>query len=244
MQCLAPKTLVRGLRILDTLQRVAPGSLSIPEISKATEITRPTVYRYIDVLTAMDYVLCDHITTRYRYNSQRNPGLPPSDGYLLQLKQCLRRISQRTGDSSFLIERSNLDSHCLHREVGTHPLQVLAISIGYKQPLGVGAASLALLASQDEHTIQEIIKQNADRLGHYGGMNTNLLERLVKTTQTRGWSVIGNAAVSGVLGVGVAVPARSQHPIFAISVSSILERMTLARQKYIAQIINEEITAL
>ncbi len=36
-------------------------------------------------------------------------------------------------------------SHCIARQVGTHPVQILVIQVGTRQPMGVGAAGLALL---------------------------------------------------------------------------------------------------
>ncbi|WP_227163463.1 IclR family transcriptional regulator, partial [Lactiplantibacillus plantarum] len=63
------------------------------------------------------------------------------------LRPVLRQISDVSGDSAFLICRAGGDSLCLHREVGNYPVQVLAVTIGHRQPLGVGAAGLALLGA-------------------------------------------------------------------------------------------------
>src|SRR3546814_14240930 len=52
-----------------------------------------------------------------------------------QLAPAMRRISAHTGDSSFLICRVGSDSLCLHREIGSYPVQVLAVTIGHRQPL-------------------------------------------------------------------------------------------------------------
>ncbi|KAG1434812.1 hypothetical protein G6F57_021411 [Rhizopus arrhizus] len=131
------------------------------------------------------------------------------------LRPVLRQISDVTGDSAFLICRAANDSLCLHREVGNYPVQVLAVTVGHRQPLGVGAAGLALLAALPPAEADEVVAQNEQVLRAYGGMTGVQMRRLVENTRDRGWSVVGNAAVPGVLGVGVALcdagAAPAQH---------------------------------
>src|SRR3546814_4516684 len=73
--------------------------------------------------------------------------------------------------------------------------------------------------------IESILSINKDVLPKYGGMTVERMRQLIKSSQERGWSVVGNAAVPGVLGVGVAVQRPVGQPNLAVSVSSILERM-------------------
>ena len=83
---------------------------------------------------------------------------------------------------------------------------------------------------------------NAPRLADYGGMTRVQMEHLIAATRERGWAVVGNAAVSGILGVGVPIPHPSGYPAFAISVSSVLERMPLKRQREVVDVIRQEIS--
>jgi DNA-binding IclR family transcriptional regulator len=125
--------------------------------------------------------------------------------------------------------------------VGTYPVQVLSVTIGHKQPLGVGAAGLALLANLPKNDIEQILHANKNILPTFGGMTCEQMEQLIRSTLERGWSAVGNAAVPGVLGVGVPILHRSGHPIFAISVSSVIDRMPLARQRFIVELIKKEL---
>ncbi|WP_238534287.1 IclR family transcriptional regulator domain-containing protein [Advenella kashmirensis] len=156
----------------------------------------------------------------------------------------MRTISEKTGDSSFLIRQDNADSLCIHREIGTYPLQVLSIQIDHKQPMGVGAAGLALLSYLPESEQERILAENEHKLYPYGAITVKKLRLLMTATRERGWSAVGNAAVQGVLGVGVAIADRRGCPRFAISVSSVEARFTVKRQKAVVQIIKDEIAAL
>ncbi|MBO1111723.1 IclR family transcriptional regulator [Bordetella petrii] len=234
------RTLRRGLHILAALRRT-PEGLDIAGIARALAMQRTSVYRYISVLAEEGYAVRDPQTGRYRAAST---GTHPVDEQTLsvaQLAPAMRRISGHTGDSSFLICRVGSDSLCLHREIGSYPVQVLAVTIGHRQPLGVGAAGLALLAALPADEAEALMQQNREALRSYGHMTVAHMRLLVEATRGRGWAAVGNAAVPGVLGVGVALRDRSGYPRLAVSVSCILDRMPAARQRTIADLIRREI---
>ena len=236
-----PKTLRRGLQILDVLRAAGTEGLKITEISARTGIFRTTVYRFLDVLLEMHYVRELGPGRRFVLNVERFHAAHAQEARIEAFKPILRRISHACGDSSFLVCRSEADSLCVHREIGSYPVQVLSVTIGHRQPLGVGAAGLALLASQPEGEIQTVLQANENRLEKFGGMTTEQMRRLIRSTQERGWSVVGNAAVPGVLGVGVPVPHRLGRVEFAISVSSMIDRMPAKRQREIIELITGEL---
>lgn len=235
-----PKTFLRGLLIMEELHKAGRHGLRIPEIAKRTGVQRSTVYRYLDALIQRDFVHVIDDTQTFVFNDTRFMPDVPDESYLNTLKACLRRISDITGDSSFLVRRDGGDSLCLHRELGSYPVQVLGVDIGHRQPLGVGSAGLALLSNLRQDDIEELLSLNTPRLADYGGMTRKHMERLIASTRERGWAVVGNAAVAGILGVGVPVPHRSGYPVFAISVSSVLERMPLKRQRFVVDVIRHE----
>ncbi len=239
-----PKTLVRGLAILEALSTADSSGLKIAQIAARTQISRPTVYRFVSVLLNNGYIREIAGSGRYTYNRDKLNQIADVGDESEQFKDVLRTISEKTGDSSFLIRQDNADSLCIHREIGTYPLQVLSIQIDHKQPMGVGAAGLALLSYLPESEQERILAENEHKLYPYGAITVKKLRLLMKATRERGWSAVGNAAVQGVLGVGVAIADRRGCPRFAISVSSVEARFTVKRQKAVVQIIKDEIAAL
>jgi DNA-binding IclR family transcriptional regulator len=118
------------------------------------------------------------------------------------------------------------------------------IQVGTQQPLGVGAAGLALLAALPDAQVDAIVAANAPRLHAYGGMTPERMRILVRATRERGWSVIGNHATRGVLAAGMAVRNAGGEPVAAISVASTLPRMPRERQQLIARTIRESLAEL
>ena len=72
-------------------------------------------------------------------------------------------------------------------------------------------------------------------------MTVAQMRRLAENTRDRGWAVVGNAAVPGVLGVGVALCDASGYPRLAVSVSSLISRMQAPRQRSIADLIRAQL---
>ena len=156
----------------------------------------------------------------------------------------LKRLAMKTGDAVFLAVRDGDDSLSLHREIGSYPVQILATYAGKRQPLGVGSASLAILADLPDHEVQQIIERNSNRFDEYGAMTRQEMTRLVENSRSRGYAVIGNHAVRGAIGVGCSLKGADGNPLFAISVTAIIERMPAARQREIAGWIQEEIAQI
>ena len=239
------RALRRGLTLLDAILAGGKDGLRVVDLCRAAGLERPTVYRLLATLMECGYVAQ---RGRFRYVSgPRLAAMPQRDGSTQlaeKLRPVLARISGACGDAAFAIVRDGSLSRCIARHVGTHPVQVLVIQVGTRQPLGVGAAGLALLSALPDDTVGEIIAGNADTLGQYGGMTPERMRILIRATRERGWSVIGNHATRGALAVGMAVHNRDGEPVAGISVASTLARMPRDRQQLIARLMREAVGAL
>ncbi|OZI60490.1 IclR family transcriptional regulator domain-containing protein [Bordetella genomosp. 11] len=165
----------------------------------------------------------------------------PYAGIVARYRPILRRISDATGDSVFLVARRGSESLCVHREVGRYPVQVLVVTKGHRQPLGVGAAGLALLASLPADQAESVIEKNRPDLVLYGDMTALQLAGLVEETRRRGWASLGNTAVPGALGVGMAWREAGGRIRLAVSVASVVDRMPLHRQQRIVDLLRTQL---
>jgi DNA-binding IclR family transcriptional regulator len=239
------RTLRRGLQLLDAVLACGRDGVRVVDLCRAAALERATVYRLLATLVETGYVAPQG---RFRYvPGSRVAALAPADALpnmAVRLQPVLARISGACGDAAFAVVREGALSHCIARQVGTHPVQVLVIQVGTQQPLGVGAAGLALLAALPDAQVAAIIAANAPRLHAYGGMTPERMQILVRATRERGWSVIGNHATRGVLAAGMAVRNAAGEPVAAISVASTLPRMPRERQQLIARTIRESLAEL
>ncbi len=233
------------MRLLEAIAEGGRDGVRVVDLCRACDLERPTVYRLLATLTALGHVA---IRGRFRYGPGpallRLGGAPASSQLAGALEPVLAAVSEACGDAAFAVIREGRLSCCVARHVGTHPVQILSVQVGTRQPLGVGAAGLALLAALEPEVARTVIEGNRPSLADYGGMTITLLRSLVQSTRLRGWSVVGNHAVQGALGVGMAVRGPDGHPVAAISVAAAVERMTRARQREIARMMNEALDRL
>ncbi|HLS17607.1 MAG TPA: helix-turn-helix domain-containing protein [Paenalcaligenes sp.] len=240
-----PRTLRRGLLILRTLQAHDDKGLSVTELSRLTGLQRPTIYRLLAALTECEFVYSVGRTRRYAAAKQNQIQGPEPEHHLIEhAKPHMRELANQFGDAVFLVVREGNDSLTLWREIGPYPVQILGTYANKRQPLGVGSGGLALLAALDDDTIEQIMLNNSKEIEHYGGMTLREMRQLVQNTRTRGYSVIGSYTVRGALGVGCALCSSQGHPLLAISVTAITDRMPARRQKEIAREIKKVLDEL
>jgi DNA-binding IclR family transcriptional regulator len=216
--------------VLDCIAQHAGQGVRVAEIMRECQLERATVYRLLSTLIESGY-----ITTRGRFHyvpraraMARVAGL--THDLAGRLAPVLQRISELTQDAAFAVVREGTQSHCVARHIGTFPVQALAVQVGRRQPLGVGAAGLALLATLPLSEAAGIVESNAAALKAYGGMTPERLLKLLGATRERGWSVVANHVARNTLGVGIAVSSVGGKPDAAISVAAPIERMSPTRQ--------------
>lgn len=232
------RTLRRGLLLLDTLQRAGDVGLRVVELCRASGLQRATVHRLLATLLDTGHV--QH-AGRFHYvvAVRREPQAAAASDLARRIAPVLARISKGCGDAAFAVVREGHSSWCIARHVGTYPVQILSVQVGARQPLGVGAAGLALLAALPGDEAEAAIHAHGVVLARYGGMTPERLELLVRNTRERGWSVVGNHAVQGALGVGRAVCDAERQPVAGISVAASTDRMTRQRQRWIAGLMKD-----
>lgn len=235
----------RGLEVMDAILAGPKEGLRVVALCRQTGLERATVYRLLSALQAARYV---SVVSRFHYGpGERWNTLVPSskqrEDLAERLAPVLDSVSTGCGDAAFAVVRDGGLSHCIARHVGSYPVQVLVIQVGTRQPLGVGAAGLALLSALADRDVEAVIDVNAPTLALYGGMTQARLRALVAATRERGWSLVGNHATQGVLAVGLAVYDGDGDVVAGISVATTEARMPKERQRKILQLIRKALRA-
>jgi DNA-binding IclR family transcriptional regulator len=239
------RSLRRGLQVLDAVLKSGHEGVRVIDLCRLCSLQRAPVYRLLATLME-----CGYVQQRDPFHYIAGPrvgSLIASSGksdLAAHLQPALARISATCGDAAFAVIRDGPLSLCIARQIGTYPVQILTVEVGTRQPLGVGAAGLALLAALPPDEADVVTKANSAALTGFGGMTAGRMALLVRATRERGWSVVGNHAVKGAMGVGMALLARDGSPIAGISVAAAMGRMPKERQQLIAGVIRTALAAL
>lgn len=237
-----PGALRRGLHILSLLRRSEGAPLSPAQIASALSMPRPSAYRVLAILESESYVT--RTSDGKRFMLADEAGTETYSGFSGQLREVMARVAARTGNPVFLVRREGADLVCLHREIGTHRLQILSMRVGHRAPLGVGAAGIALLSRLREPELAAVLHENATAYAGYRNLQVSTIRTLIENCCARGYAVVGNYMLPGVLSVGVCVQSKGSRPRTAMSVTAPHERLPLSRQKEIAEFMRRELDAL
>jgi DNA-binding IclR family transcriptional regulator len=237
-----PGALRKGLHILRLL-RYADAALTPAEVAQALDIARPTAYRVLDVLEQERLIQRSTDGRSFLLHPEAGSMQDKWSAFVLQMKPVMQGIASRTGNAVFLVRQEGHELVCLHREIGSHAVQILSLQVGARSPLGVGAAGIAILSVLKPRQLHDVLERNAATYMEYGNIRPSTIRKLVENCHARGYSVVGNYMLHGVLAVGRSIPATATRPVTAISVTAPHERMPLPRQKEIAAIIHEALRA-
>jgi len=233
----------KALQVLKTVQRHHEEGMRLVDVCRAQGLEKPTALRLLRELETQGLLARNVRSKKYYlgdYCRKLGESLAVQSSLSTRYGPLLRRISDRTEDASFLVILQDQDTLCIGREVGTYPIQALAIPVGNRQPIGVGAGGLAMLASFDADTTEHYLRINRARFLKYKSLRLDELRMRIARARKRGYAVIGSHAVNQVTGVGVTLMSKEGEVLGGISVAALDNRMTQKRQEAVARMIREE----
>lgn len=237
----------RSIGLLKLVASSGHKGLRLVDLVKLSGIERPTAHRLVQSLVKHGLLSRPVDSSRYVLGEYcRELGAQFADRQDLRAicEPVLKAISDETGNSSFLIIHVDLDSMCVARKIGSYPIQVVSVRVGHRQPLGVGAGGLAILAALPRTQQDDYLRANAQRLAGYGALNASTLRAMITATQSRGYAVIGHYSVPGVIGIGVTLKNASGKVLGAITTASLDSRMTKDMQEKAMHAVSRHVSAI
>lgn len=229
--------------LLDVLAAASRDGLRLVDLCSACGLTKASASRLLSGLVAQGLVERSADDGRYFIALDfvaQLPGVLKRLDLTSLLMPSLRAIAEATEDSVYLSIRSGLFALCIARVEGNYPIKTLALEVGHRRPLGVGAGSLALLAfEQDDEVVRIRERGNAARTSF--GFDEVMLAGLIKTARRGGHAFIQGLVVPEMWAVGVPIRSQDGRPFAAISVSCLAERLAEPRRDHVVKLISAEI---
>lgn len=229
----------RAMTVLRILATARSAGLGVSEIARQAGLTLPTAHRLLRVLVGEGIVEQNGRTRRYALGGEiplMALARPAASPVLPLALPDLAAAVDIFGDTGFLTLRSGLDTVCLARRVGRYPIQVLALDVGDRRPLGVSSAGFAMLARLPAAEARSILIQNEARLAPYG-MGLSEAMQAVSQVRTRGYALRERGLVPGTRAVSATfeMPQRSGPPVLAaLTIAAIARRLPPPRVREIA----------
>ena len=219
--------------------------MRIGEIVATTGLPQSTCFRMLQRLQMEGLVDRDARTRKiYLGPLLHELGLLARPRYRLSelCDSALHKLADLTQDTIYLSERSALEAVCTNRALGDYPIKSLALDVGIRRPLGVGAGGLAILCALPEDEASSIIDANAGKYEKYGFVTAAYLRDAVKTGRENGYAFLDSVVTPGTAAIGIAFPP--ENPIAALSVAAISGRLEPERRSEIARLMRPQIRAI
>jgi DNA-binding IclR family transcriptional regulator len=229
-------------RAATVLRAVAVGQASgrgLEEISRVTGLRRPTVHRILGALVSEGLIEQHPRTRRYLIGEQvpmlalaraKRPALlDASEAYV-------EKVAHEIGDATFLTIRTKDDTLCLARRLGSFPIQVLAIEVGARRPLGVSAAGISILAAMPSDEANEIVRRNEHRFAAHK-MTLPIVEQRIAEARALGYAISDPGIVLGTKALGVSIKDPLGRSLGALTVAATRQRLRPQREIEISEIL-------
>jgi len=238
------QSLDRAFQLLRLLAAAGAQGAAPSELAAACGCSRPTLYRLLQALRRQGFVRRSQLRGRYElgYELFALGAQAANAGGLRELaRPALLRLTQRFGDSFFLLVPDGYHVLCLDLLAGKQPVQSYSAAVGGRIPMGVGQASQVLLAHLPRAERNEILQHNRAVLRLDYGLDAELIAASLDSVRRLGFaSGLGDRRLPGYTGLAVAIVDAGGQVRGALSCALARPRMTETRRRALAVAMQEE----
>lgn len=238
-------------RAMDVLRAVAQfqrGGATLSRVARAADLNQSTAFRILRSLVEERMLYFDEGDRTYHLGLLAfELGLATQGRSQVQdyWRPAVEQIAQRTRLTTYLMARSGDDAVCLLCAQGATMIRAMPMDVGQRVPLGIGAGSMAILATLEDEEIGPLLDARNRRrtvfpAGTEPGERT--WQRIARTRE-QGFSMSSGTVANGLSGIGVAVVPRQGLLQLAISVSAVADCFDPTEARQIAATIANAIKA-
>ncbi|WP_288407719.1 IclR family transcriptional regulator [uncultured Herbaspirillum sp.] len=222
------QAIMRAVMALKLAAQQVQSGVRVTDVAQVLGVSKPTAHRILRAL-AQEGLLEQHgAARRYQLGALLfDLGMAAAPFFNLgqHSLSILEQLAAASGDSSFLFVRSGEDAICVQRAIGPAARQTPMLPVGSRQPLGVSAGGLALLAFLPSAEQEEVLEKIEARIEAYGQLRAPQVRRLIHQSRTDGYAWIHNHAVPGTGAVGLPIVDSGGCVVAAVTVAASWTRM-------------------
>ncbi len=237
------QTVDKAMSLLKLIASAPAEGLRLMDLAEQSGLDRATAYRLVSSLSNHNFVDQDTLSKRYTLGLEFFAlASAASNRHDLsqRAREALERLAEATGDTATYCLRSGLDLICLDVETGDFPIRTLPMDIGSRKPVGAGATGIALLAALPDFEVDQVLERSAARLSKTPGQTPEAIREQVRLARALGYALAPDEPQGRIMGLALALTARNDRPIGALSLNGIPERFAPDRVPGLAALLREE----
>jgi DNA-binding IclR family transcriptional regulator len=214
------RAIARSCQILKALAQFGPQGARLVDLTAATGLSRPTIHRMLQTLSAASFAEQNRETRRYHLGPvlfELGLAAPSPVDRLREIEPLLSALARRTGVTVYLLMRRGDEAVCLERVDGTDPIRSYVIDIGDRRTIAATVSGLAMMAYLDNRDADAILLRTRRALARYPRTNADNARRQIDFARKHQYAISEGLIVDGVTGLGVAVPTPNGAPYLGVS---------------------------
>jgi DNA-binding IclR family transcriptional regulator len=242
------QSLHRAMGVLRLIARHNKNGIRFVDISEKLGLTRPTIHRMLKSLQTEGLIEQDRETHLYHLGTEAFVlGQIANERFGIGQagRHSLSRLVQQSGDTALLTVRRNFESMILLREEGSFQIRTHTSQPGDRNPLGIGAGSLAILATLSDEEIEVVLRSNkAEIARRYPMFTPKFIYKIVAETRERGHSLNPGWIFPGSWAIGIPILNKHGGCDGALALAGIESRIGPPRSKQIVAMLLAEASNL
>ena len=237
------KSLNRAIDLVRLVAADEPDGVRFSDIVSGSDLPKATVHRILATLRQQSWIDLEPASGRYQLGSEflaLSNAVAERQGIVDQARLALPRLSAELGETIYLSARSGYDRVCIDRHESSRPIRTVTMDVGTRQPLGVGAGSLALIANLPDTEIEAILDHNDGRFGEFPKVTRAECRRIVAAARQRGYASHTGIMVENLSGIAVPLFDRRGSTIASISVALLTKHLDGARERQVVAAFRRE----
>lgn len=236
--------IVKVCMLLKALGDHAPQRLN--ELAAATGLNRGTTFRILEELATEGLVTKSGTPPRYDFGPEFVALAAASvrSRNLVEIaRPGLLRLAELSGDTVLLHVRSNAESLCADKMVGSFPIRANMLHVGSRRPLGIGAGSMALLAWLPDAERDAILAISCTKLRTYPNFSEARFRDYIAAARRHGHVIMCDVIIDKMGAIAAPIRNASGAVVAAISIAALSERL-FQREKLLASALKTECSAI
>ena len=240
------QVLDRTVGLLRVLGEAGASGMQLSRLAEAMGFSASTTHRLLAALEHHGWVERVEGGKQYRLGVAL-VGLAgqAADGTGLRrlCRPALARLSAESGETTFLIVRSGLNAVVIDRQEGDYVIESLTQGVGGLIPLGIGAGSATILASQSPAEIEAVLAANAPRYPQFGS-GAEQVRRRLEQVQQDGALVSDDSLIAGLAVISLAIRPPGHAVTAAITTNFIASRLDAGARQDLLTRMRQEVAAV
>jgi DNA-binding IclR family transcriptional regulator len=229
----------RAVELLRTVAQIQRSGASLSRIVKASGLSTSTAHRILRSLAEERLLRHDEATRSYHIGPlafELGLAVPPELQVMSGWRSATDAIARESRLTTYLMARSGNEAVCLHCVQGSTAMRAMPMDVGQRLPLGIGAGSLAILASLDDAEIAHVLEAQQSRRATFprSPADPEHIWQRIAFAREHGFSVSRGSVTPGVVGVGMAIVPGAELIQLAISVSAVANTIEAAEAQALA----------